>query len=216
MTPGRLLLVGLGLLIAAGAVVLVARGWSGMSSGSGVGGAADPQNAGTPPPGGGHGDDKEKEKAAPRWQSFTRPDVAGVAGVADPHNPAVPRPVLHFAAPVASPFHSAPTASAVAPREAPHLRLDGVSPGEHGVALLSGKVVRLGETISGYRLSRIGKSSVSLVNPAGARLELVLGASPPPPPSAARVPAPAPRPYARLAPPPERPSPDRPPGGGGG
>lgn len=209
MTPGRLLLVGLGLLIAAGAVFLVARGWSGMSSGSGAAGVADAQNAGIPPPGGGHGDDKEKEKAAPRWQSFIRPDAAGTAGVADPHNPPVPRPVLHFAAPVASPFHSAPAASVVAPGEAPHLRLDGVSPGEHGVALLSGKVVRLSETIAGYRLSRIGKSSVTLVSPAGARLDLVLGASPPP------TAAPAPRPYARLAPPPERPNPNRPSGGGG-
>jgi hypothetical protein len=207
MTPGRILLIGLGLLITVGALFLVVRSFRGM------GPPASPQAAATP--GGAQGEEKgkEKEKAAPRWQSFLRPDDRA---------PVPPRPLLHFPTPVASPFHRAPAASPTTPLAAPSLRLEGVSTGDRPAALISGRVVRVGGTIDGYRLGSIGKSRVSLSRPDGERLDLVLGASPPP--AAPATPAArdfralerARRPNDRITSPPTRPNPNPPPAGGDG
>jgi hypothetical protein len=156
MSAGRIALLACGILIAAGAVFLLFRGFVGAPAPSPGPSAAEGR--------GGHGKAEEK---APRWQSFLRPG--------DPETP--PRPGVRLARNLANPFDRLATvggAGRVRP-EKPGLRLEGISHGTQPVALLSGRAVRVGDTLSGFRVTRIDRSAVTLAGSRGARFSLTLG-----------------------------------------
>jgi hypothetical protein len=159
MSTGRAVLIALGLLIAAGGIVLVVRGFRGAD----VAGAVPPD----PPAADARDHHGKAEEKAPRWQSFVRPGERDTP----------PRPVVRFARGLANPFDrlAAGGSSRRARPENPGLRLEGVSTGTQPVALISGHAVREGDTISGFHVSRIGRSAVTLVGPQGTRLGLTLG-----------------------------------------
>ena len=79
MSTGRVALIALGLLIAAGGIFLVVRGLDGADVAVAV--APDAPAAGGREPRG------RAEEKAPRWQSFVRPGER-----ATPHRPVVPLP----------------------------------------------------------------------------------------------------------------------------
>ena len=177
MTPLRIALVAGGLLVAGGALFLLYRGLGAMGSdpaASGGAGAPPGTAASGAPALGEEKKDKDDKAPPPAWQSFLRRDDSATA---------VPRPLARLESPVASPFDAvpavaaapAPSGEAVREPARPALRLEGVAAGD--LALISGKVVRPGDSIAGYRVVRVGKAGVSLVNPAGSRLELKLGAT---------------------------------------
>lgn len=157
MSAGRIALVACGILIAVGAIFLVSRGFSGT-----------PATSAGPPAAEAHGSHGKTEEKAPRWQSFVRPG--------DPETP--PRPGVRLARSLASPFDRLPTGGGgggpVRPAN-PGLRLEGISHGDRPVALLSGHAVRVGDILSGFRVTRIDRSAVTLVGPRGGRLVLTLG-----------------------------------------
>lgn len=160
-SKGRVVLITAGLLIAAGALFLLARGFRGAAA-AGQATPAPEETAAGPADGGKAGD-----KAPPEWQSFLRPDERKTP----------PRPVLRVAQGLPDPFDRLPGAgSGGGRRESPQppLRLEGISIGAQPVALLSGRAVRVGDTVSGYRVARIDRSAVTLAGPQGARHELSL------------------------------------------
>jgi len=163
MSAGRIVLIAFGLLIAAGGIFLVVRGFGGAAAASNADqpGQPDPPAASTR---GSHGKAEEKE---PRWQSFVRPD----------EREAPPRPVVRFAKGVVDPFDRPATGGGTGRSrpENPGFHLEGISNGTQPVALISGHAVREGDTISGFRVARIGRSAVTLAGPQGARLSLTLG-----------------------------------------
>ena len=160
MSATRIAAVALGLLLAAGALVLVLRGLGGTAPVAAAPASAGPE---TPPAG---SRTQEKESPPPRWQSFQRPDER-VAPL---------RPVIHLAQEVPDPFKRPERRVGGGGRpENPGFRLEGISAGAGAVALISGHAVREGETISGFRVVRIGRSGVALAGPQGARLDLALG-----------------------------------------
>jgi hypothetical protein len=161
MSTRRIALLACGILIAAAAIFLVVRGFSGAPA------AGDAPAGPTASEGrGGHGKAEEK---APRWQSFVRPG--------DPGTP--PRPGVRLARGLASPFDRLATGGGGGapppPPVNPGLRLEGISQGDRPVALLSGHAVRVGDTLSGFRVTRIDRAAVTLAGPRGARLGLTLG-----------------------------------------
>jgi hypothetical protein len=153
---GRVVLIALGLLIAAGGIFLVVGGFRGAGVSGAVPPAADAQDH--------HGRAEEK---APRWQSFVRPGERN----------APLRPVVRFARGLANPFDRPATGGSGgrAKPANPGFRLEGISTGTRPVALISGHAVRAGDTISGFRVARIGRSAVTLTGPRGTRLGLTLG-----------------------------------------
>lgn len=160
MSKGRIILIAAGLLITAGAFFLILRGGGGAA-------AAVPEPAAPGAVSGGKA--KEEDKAPPRWQSFIRPGERDTP----------PRPVLRVARELPSPFDRLPVAApprqAVSVvREDPGLQLQGISTGAQTVALVSGQAVRVGDTVSGYRVVGIGRSAVTLAGPQGARFDLSL------------------------------------------
>jgi hypothetical protein len=161
MSAGRALLIALGLLIAAGGIFLVVRGFRHADAA----GAVPPD----PPAADARDHHGKTEEKAPRWQSFVRP-----GGHDTPS-----RPVVRFARGLANPFDRLAAGGrrgGARPESAnPGLRLEGVSTGTQPVALISGHAVREGDTISGFHVARIGRSAVTLVGPRGARLGLALG-----------------------------------------
>ncbi len=162
MSTGRIVLIAAGLLIAAGALFLVVRGFSGAAAGAA---AAPPDETAAGATGGGKAGDKEP----PAWQSFIQPDERDTP----------PRPVVRFAQGLSSPFDRLPDRLPAAKsgggrRQDPGLRLEGISVGAQAVALLSGRAVRVGDTVSGFRVVRIGRSAVTLAGPQGTRHELAL------------------------------------------
>ncbi len=159
MSIGRAALIACGLLIAIGGIFLVARGFGGAAAASNV------NQPGQPAARGSHGKAEEK---APRWQSFVRPG----------EHAAPPRPVVRIARGLANPFDRLVAAGGGTGRvrlENPGFHLEGISNGAQPVALISGHAVREGDTISGFRVARIGRSAVTLAGPQGARLSLTLG-----------------------------------------
>ena len=158
MSAGRIVLIVAGLLVAIGGFVLIVRAFRGADAAAA---ASDPvQTAGHP--GGGRG----PEPPPPKWQSFLRQD-----GPAAP-----PRPVVHLAPGVTNPFDRLATGVVrISKPENPGFRLEGISAGTQPVALISGHAVREGGTISGYRVLRIGRSSVTLGASRGAHLDLAMG-----------------------------------------
>ena len=162
MSTGRIISIAAGLLIAAGALFLVVRGFRGAPAGAAT---TAPEEAAAGAPGGGEAGDE----APPGWQSFIRPDERDTP----------PRPVVRFAQGLPSPFDRLPDGASGGgvrreKKERPDLRLQGISFGAQAVALLSGRAVRVGDTVSGYRVSRIGRSAVTLAGPQGDRFELAL------------------------------------------
>ena len=163
MSMGRIALIAAGVLIAAGALFLIVRGFSGAAA-SAATTVPGEEAAGAE----GGGKKKDKDKAPPGWQSFIRP--------AERDTP--PRPVVRFAQGLSNPFDRLPSASSgggARRQENPGLRLEGISVGAQTVALLSGHAVREGDTVSGFRVVRIGRSAVTLAGPRG---WLELGLSP--------------------------------------
>jgi hypothetical protein len=166
MPAGRIALVTAGLLLGAGALLLIMRGFHAVEAEPAPGvAAADPAAAGAAGPGAAAaGRGKAGEAPPPRWQSFLRPDERET-----------PRPVVRLARGLPSPFDRlAGLAGGGARPESPGFRLEGIAAGAHAVALISGHAVREGGTISGYRVVRIGRSAVTLAGPRGARLDLAL------------------------------------------
>lgn len=157
MSKGRILLVAAGLLITAGSFFVILRGFGGAAA------ATDAPVVG--------GKAEGEDKAPPRWQSFLRPGERETP----------PRPVLRVAQGLPSPFDRFPSArvgeggggGGVKPQP-PAFRLEGISVGAQTVALLSGRAVRVGDTVSGYRVERIGRSAVTLAGPQGGRFDLSL------------------------------------------
>jgi hypothetical protein len=169
MPAGRIALIAAGLLLAAGALFLILRGFSG---------AAPEAPAAAPAAGGAKGDKPEKEPP-PKWQSFMRPGERQTPR----------RPVVRLTGEMPNPFDRLAAAGAVARTENPGLRLEGISAaGGRPVALVSGHAVREGGTVAGFRVARIGRSAVTLAAPDGGRLELALGEPAPPPAAAPAVP----------------------------
>jgi len=212
MSAGRIALIAVGVLVAVGALFLVVRGFRSGPTAAASEATAAPA-AETPPPNGG----KPEEKPAPRWQSFLHPDERQTP----------PRPVVPFAQGLPSPFERpVASVSVSAKTENPGFRLEGISLGAEPVALVSGRAVRQGDTLQGFRVVRIGRREVTLAGPEGTRLQLALG-EPAPPPLKSPLPAPPRAPRASGAPsapvqaraPVERPlpvDPHRPAAGGGG
>ncbi|HEX7185566.1 MAG TPA: hypothetical protein VF756_27325 [Thermoanaerobaculia bacterium] len=161
MSTRRVALIALGLLIAASGIFLIVRGFRGAGSAAAI--PADPPAAGAR---GDHGKAKDKDKA-PRWQSFVRPG--------DRKTPS--RPLVRFASGVSNPFDRLATRISVSRPGNPNpgFRLEGISVGTQPVALISGRAVREGGTISGFRVVSISRSRVMLAGPRGARLALSLG-----------------------------------------
>jgi|SRR5579872_1444746 len=162
MSTGRAVLVALGLLIAAGGIFLVVRGFRGADA---AGSLPTLPTLPTPPaaePRGRHGRNEEK---APGWGSFVRPG--------ERETPL--RPLVRFASGVADPFDRLPAPPRVARPGNPGFRLEGISGGARPVALISGHAVREGGAVSGFRVVRISRSEVLLAGPRGDRLGLRLG-----------------------------------------
>ena len=161
MSAGRIVLIAAGLLVAAGGLVLMMRGFRGADFPAA---ASDPAQTAGDAVGG-----RAQEKPPPRWQSFLRPD--------DRATP--PRPVVRLAQGVPNPFDRLAGGGGgggrVARPENPGFRLQGISAGAQSVALISGHAVREGGTISGFRVVRIGRSAVTLAGPQGNRLDLAMG-----------------------------------------
>jgi hypothetical protein len=154
MSRGRIALVAAGLLLGVAALLLVSRGLRAVAGGSAVPEAAAPESRG-------RGGEKEPP---PRWQSFLR------AG----EKAAPPRPVVHVARGVSNPFDR-PQGGAPRPAGNPGFRLQGISTGVRAVALVSGRAVREGDSLGGYRVVRIARSAVTLAGPDG-RIDLALRA----------------------------------------
>ncbi|MEM7353482.1 MAG: hypothetical protein AAF657_21980 [Acidobacteriota bacterium] len=102
------------------------------------------------------------DEEAPRWESYAWSDPAAES---------LPRPIADFVPTPADPF-----ARALARKrpETVALRLEGLAPGDSPLALISGQVVRIGESVDGFRVSRIGTDSVSLSDATGKHVELSL------------------------------------------
>jgi hypothetical protein len=158
MPRQRIALFAAGFLIAVLALFLVVRGFRGTAEGPA---AAAPEAAGAAPGG------KSDEKAPPPpWQSFLRPDERTAS-------PSPSRPLAHLAVQLPDPFVRAAAAPSVHRAAPPGFRLEGISVGARTVALISGRAVREGEAIDGYRIVRIARSAVTLAGPGG-RLSLTL------------------------------------------
>jgi hypothetical protein len=165
MPAGRIALVAAGLLLGAGALLLIVRGFHAVEAESAPGvAAADPAAAGPGAAAAGRG--KAGEAPPPRWQSFMRQDEREMPA----------RPVVRLARGLPSPFDRlyGRAGGGAARPEGPGLRLEGIAAGAQAVALISGHAVREGGTISGYRVVRIGRRAVTLAGPRGARLDLSL------------------------------------------
>jgi hypothetical protein len=173
MTAGRIALVAGGVLLAAAALLLIlhAAGEIGGAGGADATGSraaatAGPEPASDPAAAASRRPAEAGEKAPPRpWQSFERPD----------QHAAPPRPLVHLAQGLASPFGRA-AARGGPRRSAPRLHLEGVANGPRPTALISGQLVRAGSRIATFRVTRIAARSVTLTAPGGARVELALEA----------------------------------------
>ena len=164
MKPGRIILVAVGLLIAAGALTLVIRGFRGSTSTADSAGGSDGSTeqglgAGSQL---GRGGSQGDEEALPRWQSFTHQ--------LEPEPPE--RPIRRIDVALENPFDRAFATTELA-RAA--LRLEGIAPGTPAVALISGRVVHVGDSLASWQVVRIDNHGVSLADSAGQRLELTLG-----------------------------------------
>lgn len=175
MKVSRLVLVAVGVVVAIGALLLIFRGLAG--------GGLDVQPAapGTGPAAPSEQADDEASSTA-RWTSFARPT--------DAETPQ--RPLRPLGADLASPFDRAFANDELAKNA---LRLEGVSEGDPAVALISGRVLRVGDTIAGFEVRTIRRDTVSLAGPGAMSLELALGDSalpevgePPPEEPETRVP----------------------------
>ena len=156
MSKGRIALVAAGLLLGGVALLLMARGLRGAAA------TLPPEPAA--PESRGRAGERDKEPP-PRWQSFLRPGEKA----------APPRPVARLARKgLADPFDR-PQGAAPRPAGNPGLRLQGISNGLRAVALVSGRAVREGDELAGYRVVRIGRSGVTLAGPGG-RVDLALPA----------------------------------------
>ncbi len=161
MSAGRIALVAAGLLIAAGAVVIVVLGFRGANAGAPAGmdeRAADDDSTGAGVGAGGAAH-AEAKAPLPRWQSFMK---------ADPRS-TPPRPLVRLARRQPSPFDRAAGGTRA---ESPDLRLEGISAGAQTVALISGHAVREGGTIAGFQVVHIGRSAVTLAGPRGTHIDL--------------------------------------------
>ena len=161
MTSGRILLFVAGLLVAVGAALLVNRGIQGF----GVVESAESDS-------GSEVDDGDRNNPLAEWVDYARPGAGDTP---------VPRPVegTDFAA--ANPFEPSQTRATL---ELLALRLDGVAPGDGGpdaLAMISGQVVRIGDTIDDFQIAEISKFGVTLASSTGVRVELGLGMSTAPP-----------------------------------
>lgn len=107
-------------------------------------------------------DEETAPEVEPRWQDFAVPDALLPEGDA-----ALARPLLRAGLEAASPF-------AQRRRAAPNLRLEGMARGAQPYALVSGRVLKVGDEIRRYRLERIDRDGVMLVGPSARRLRLTL------------------------------------------
>ncbi len=163
MNLRRIVLVVAGIGIAVAAVYLLFLGFRGLRPASGpAAAAAEGATEETP----GAQEDGEK---APRWEDFAHPEDAE----ADAE-----RPIEGVGMAAASPFDRAWAQSKL---EQLALRLEGVAPGDLPLALISGRVARIGDTIDDFQVIRIDRFGVSLLGPAGLYVDLAPGTSTAPP-----------------------------------
>ena len=156
----RLLFVIGGVVIAGLAVLLILWGLSALRSDTGGSSDAITDSAANSTPGGGGASGGKSRQ----WQEFT----GGTA-----HNSyqvtADLRPIERLAQTAGRPFDQA-----YARRQLNRLgfRLEGVGRGAQPLALISGRVVRIGDRIEGYRVESIELSGVLLIGPNGMRIDL--------------------------------------------
>jgi hypothetical protein len=155
----RLPFVVVGLVIAGLAVLLVLWGLSAMrSEPAGSNGAiADSAADATP-----EGDGASAAKSRP-WQAFT----GGAAH--SPEQAAALRPIERLERAAGRPFDQAYAQKQL---ERLGLHLEGIGRGEQPLALISGRVLRIGDRIEGYRVASIERTGVLLIGPNGMRLDL--------------------------------------------
>lgn len=132
---------------------------------------------------------QDEPATPPRWEDFA--ETGG-------EEPLVARPVTAvegdgWGVPQVDPFERARMRRRL---RGVTLRLEGVAPGDDPKALVSGRVVRLGDVVEGFRVARIDASGITLVGPVGASLELATGEAASPPAEAAAEPE---RPWRRSA-----------------
>lgn len=165
MKPGRILGVVVGLLIATGAVFLVIRGFRGSSSTVSASGEANDlaaQGQGVGNQGGKQRGEQGDEQAVPRWQSFSnRMDLEPPA-----------RPIQRVETDLPNPFDRA---FATAELAGAALRLEGIAPGNLAMAMISGRIVHVGDALGAWKVVRIDHNGVSLADSAGLRVDLALG-----------------------------------------
>lgn len=162
MPRRRWLIAGLGVLATLSALVLLTRALQ------------PPQNkvpstttsTGLPPQSG--EDSGDTPRASPTWHAMASGD-----NTEEPERP------LRSMPPSANPF-APPTGWSQATAEVPKLRLEGIAQGAAAIALISGRRVRVGESIEGYQLLAAGERQAELFAPAHGHLRLVLQGPPPP------------------------------------
>ena len=159
MLTKRLLFIVVGVVIAGLAVLLVLWGLNALrsdpagSSDASVDSAANPTSEGGAASGG---------ESRP-WQAFT-----GGAAQNSEQVTAL-RPIERLSRAAGRPFDQA-----YAQKQLDRLgfRLEGVARGEQPLALISGRVVRIGDRVEGYRVESIERSGVLLIGPTGMRFDL--------------------------------------------
>lgn len=158
----RLLFVVVGLVVAGLAVLLVLWGLNASRSdpvGSGDAIVDSPADT-TPEDGGASGGESRK------WQEFT----GGAEQDSEQMAPDL-RPIERQTRSAGKPFNQAYAQRLLGSLR---FRLEGVGRGEQPLALISGRVLRIGDHIEGYRIESIDRSGVLLIGPSGMRLDLAL------------------------------------------
>lgn len=162
MATKRLLLIVVGVAVAGLAMWLVLWGLNASRSDpAGSGDAIVDSSADTTSEGGGTSGEESRQ-----WQEFT-----GGAGQNSEQMAAYLRPIERQSQAAGKPFNQAYARRLVGNLR---LRLEGVGRGEQPLALISGRVLRIGDQIEGYRIESIDRSSVLLIGPSGMRLDLPL------------------------------------------
>ncbi len=162
MLSKRLLFVVAGVVIAGLAVLLVLRGLNAQRPEPAGASDAIAESTGDPTPEGGRASGEKSR----RWQEFT----GGAARSSDEVTTAL-RPIERQAQAAGKPFDQAYARTQLGRLG---FRLEGIGRGEEPLALISGRVVRIGDRIEGYRVESIDRSGVLLIGPTGMRLDLAL------------------------------------------
>lgn len=158
----KLLFVTLGVVVAGLALLLILRGLRALRTGPDGGARAAESSIAPSTPAGESQKDAESSR---RWEEF----AGGQAPDPDRQTTAL-RPIERLPRHAASPFDRAYARQQLGRLG---LRLEGVGRGEEMLALISGRVVGVGDRVGDYYVESIDRSAVSLTDPNGIRLDLV-------------------------------------------